>query len=66
MIYDTAAGLPVGGELSEELAAAIADGQPFLLTAGGRPAAVIIDWDSWAEVQLVAEDPAGIGHSRRP
>ncbi len=56
MIYDPVVHLPVGGELSDELAAAVAEGQPILLTAAGRPAAVLIDCDSWAEVQMAADD----------
>jgi hypothetical protein len=41
--------LPVMGECSEELAERIAEGQPVVLTLGGRPAAVVVDVDTRAE-----------------
>jgi PHD/YefM family antitoxin component YafN of YafNO toxin-antitoxin module len=45
--------LPVVGECSEELAERIAEGQPVVLTLAGRPVAVVVDVDTWAEVEQV-------------
>jgi PHD/YefM family antitoxin component YafN of YafNO toxin-antitoxin module len=45
--------LPVMGECSEELAERIAEGQPVVLTLAGRPAAVVVDVDTWAEIDQV-------------
>jgi PHD/YefM family antitoxin component YafN of YafNO toxin-antitoxin module len=45
--------LPVVGECSPELAERIAEGQPVVLTMEGRPVAVVIDVESWAEAELV-------------
>jgi PHD/YefM family antitoxin component YafN of YafNO toxin-antitoxin module len=45
--------LPVAGECSEQLAERIAEGQPMVLTLAGRPVAVIVDVDTWAEAEQV-------------
>lgn len=45
--------LEVAGECSPELAERIAGGQPVVLTLAGRPVAVVLDVDSWAEVEQV-------------
>jgi PHD/YefM family antitoxin component YafN of YafNO toxin-antitoxin module len=45
--------LPVAGECSEDLAERIAGGQPVVLTRGGRPVAVVVDVDTWAEADTV-------------
>ncbi len=46
--------LPVAGELTDETFRQIADGQPVLLLHDGRPAAVLVDLDSWEEAELAA------------
>lgn len=38
--------LPVGGELSDELAEAVGGGQPLVLTWRRQPAAVVLDVES--------------------
>ena len=43
--------MPVLGELTERLWDAIAEGQPVVLTRRGRPAAVVLDIESYAEVE---------------
>jgi hypothetical protein len=45
--------LEVAGECSPELAERIAGGQPAVLMLEGRPVAVVLDVDSWAEVEQV-------------
>jgi PHD/YefM family antitoxin component YafN of YafNO toxin-antitoxin module len=45
--------LPVVGECSKELADRIAEGQPVVLTQAGRPVAVVVDIDTWAEAEQV-------------
>jgi hypothetical protein len=47
--------LEVAGECSPELAERIAGGQPVVLILAGRPVAVVLDVDSWAEVEQVDE-----------
>ena len=43
--------LPVAGEASESLVTLISGGQPVLLVRNGRPVAVVIDVDSYTEVE---------------
>ncbi len=45
---------PVAGEISETAWAQVAEGQPVLLLRYGRPAAVIVDLESWEEAELAA------------
>jgi hypothetical protein len=47
---------PVAEEISEITWRQIADGQPVLLLRGGRPAAVIVDLESWEEAELAISD----------
>jgi prevent-host-death family protein len=47
--------LEVAGECSPELAERIAGGQPAVLTLDGRPVAVVVDVESWAEVEQLEE-----------
>ena len=46
-----AALLPVLGEVPAELWEAVREGQPVVLTRAGRHAVVVVDLDSWAEVE---------------
>ena len=46
--------LPVAGEISDATFHQIAEGQPVLLLYHGRPAAVLVDLDSWHEAELAA------------
>ena len=50
--------LPVAGEIAEATWDQIAEGQPVLLLRNGRPAAVIVDLESWEEAELAAVHPA--------
>lgn len=51
--------LPVVGEITEATWDQVAEGQPVLLLRNGRPAAVIVDLESWAEAEACAEaEPA--------
>jgi PHD/YefM family antitoxin component YafN of YafNO toxin-antitoxin module len=43
--------LPVVGEISESTWGQVAEGQPVLLLRNERPAAVIVDLESWAEAE---------------
>jgi hypothetical protein len=47
------AGLPVLGEVPAALWWAVREGQPVVLTREGRPAVVVVDLDSWAEVEAL-------------
>lgn len=53
--------LPIAGEASASLCQAIAGGQPVVLVRDGRPAAVVIDVDSWPELDdlIAAAEPLG-------
>jgi prevent-host-death family protein len=42
--------------VSRVLLDAVSGGQPLLLTRRGRPAVVLVDPDSWAELELTAAD----------
>lgn len=53
----TAVPLPVAGEITEATWDQIAEGQPVLLLRSGRPAAVIVDLESWEEAELAAAQP---------
>ena len=44
------------GAVSRVLLDAVSGGQPLLLTRRGRPAAVLVDPDSWAELEQLAAD----------
>jgi len=45
-------------EASEAVYEAIAGGQPILLVRDGQPAAVVLDYESWQEVEaLVSVNP---------
>jgi PHD/YefM family antitoxin component YafN of YafNO toxin-antitoxin module len=50
--------LPVAGEISESTWEQVAEGQPVLLLCNGRPAAVIVDLESWKDAELAAVQPA--------
>ena len=45
---------PVAGEISETAWDQVAEGQLVLLLRNGRPAAVIVDLESWEEAELAA------------
>ena len=63
-MYDrTALPLPVAGEIGDATWDRIAEGQPVLLLRNGRPAAVIIDLESWEEAEE-ARRPAGVTRLR--
>jgi hypothetical protein len=49
---------PVVGEISETAWGQVAEGQPVLLLREGRPAAVIVDLESWEEAELAASQEA--------
>jgi hypothetical protein len=40
---------PVVGEITEDTWGQVSEGQPVLLVRHGRPAAVIVDLESWEE-----------------
>lgn len=42
---------PVAGELSQAVCQQLAGGQPLVLCSEGRPVAILIDLESWAEVE---------------
>jgi len=44
------------GVVSRVLLEAVSGGQPLMLTRRGRPAAVLVDPDSWAELELLAAE----------
>ena len=46
---------PVAGEITEGTWSQVAEGQPVLLLHNGRPAAVIVDLDSWQEAEVAAQ-----------
>ena len=46
--------MPVVGEITETTWNQVAEGQPVLLVRNGRPAAVIVDLESWEEAELAA------------
>jgi PHD/YefM family antitoxin component YafN of YafNO toxin-antitoxin module len=50
--------LPIAGEIGDATWDQIAEGQPVVLMRNGRPAAVIIDLESWEEAELAAVQPA--------
>jgi PHD/YefM family antitoxin component YafN of YafNO toxin-antitoxin module len=50
--------LPVAGEITEATWDQIAEGQPVLLLRKGRPAAVIVDLESWEEAELAVAQTA--------
>jgi PHD/YefM family antitoxin component YafN of YafNO toxin-antitoxin module len=49
---------PVVGEISENTWDQVAEGQPVLLVRNGRPAAVIVDLESWTEAELAVTQTA--------
>jgi hypothetical protein len=49
---------PVVGEISEAAWNQVGEGQPELLLRDGRPAAVIVDLESWEEAELAASQGA--------
>jgi prevent-host-death family protein len=54
-----AGGLPAteaAGVISGVLLDAVSGGQPLLLTRRGRRTAVLVDADSWAELEQLASD----------
>lgn len=50
-----APGVALPGVLSRGLLDAVAGGQPLLLHQGGRLRAVLLDADTWAELEALAE-----------
>ena len=44
--------MPVVGEITETTWNQVAEGQPVLLVRNGRPAAVIVDLESWEEAEF--------------
>jgi PHD/YefM family antitoxin component YafN of YafNO toxin-antitoxin module len=57
-MHDGTALLPIAGEISEDTWDQVAEGQPVLLLRDGRPAAVIVDLDSWKEAELLPAERA--------
>ena len=51
MPHRTPLPLPIAGEISEATWDQVAEGQPVLLLRNGRPAAVIVDLESWEEAE---------------
>jgi PHD/YefM family antitoxin component YafN of YafNO toxin-antitoxin module len=49
---------PVVGEISETTWDQVAEGQPVLLLHNGRPAAVIVDLESWPEAETCHDGEA--------
>lgn len=49
---------PVVGEITDDTWDQVAEGQPVLLVRNGRPAAMIVDLDSWEESELAATQSA--------
>jgi PHD/YefM family antitoxin component YafN of YafNO toxin-antitoxin module len=49
--------LPVFDQVSDDAYDAVAGGQPVLLVRNGRPAAVMLDYESWQEVEALASEP---------
>lgn len=46
--------LPVGGEISDQLLQWVAEGQPMALTEHGKVRAVVIDIETWQEIEAIA------------
>lgn len=49
---------PVVGEITDDTWDQVAEGQPVLLVRNGRPAAVIVDLESWEEAELAVTQTA--------
>ncbi len=47
--------LPVVGEAPADLGELVAGGQAVLLTRAGPPALVVVDVDTWSEVEQLVE-----------
>ena len=58
VLASPAPGVVLPGVLSRGLLDAVAGGQPLLLHQRGRLRAVLIDADSWAELEALAENIA--------
>ena len=54
------AGFPVVEEASDAVFEAVSGGQPVLLVRRGRPAAVVLDYESWQEVEELARGGEGV------
>jgi prevent-host-death family protein len=48
--------LPCLGDINDELAQAVSGGQPGLVTVAGKPAAVLLDLDTYEEVLTALSD----------
>jgi len=53
------AGFPVVEEASDAVFEAVSGGQPVLLVRRGKPAAVVLDYESWQEVEELARGGEG-------
>jgi len=54
------AGFPVVEEASDAVFEAVSGGQPVLLVRRGKPAAVVLDYESWQEVEELARGTDGV------
>ena len=54
------AGFPVVEEASDAVFEAVSGGQPVLLVRRGKPAAVVLDYESWQEVEELARGGEGV------
>jgi prevent-host-death family protein len=54
------AGFPVVEEASDAVFEAVSGGQPVLLVRRGKPAAVVLDYESWQEVEELARGGDGV------
>ena len=54
------AGFPVVEEASDAVFEAVSGGQPVLLVRRGKPAAVVLDYESWQEVEELARGSEGV------
>ncbi len=48
--------LPVVGDVSPMTAVQLSGGQPLLVCRDGTPVAVLVDLDSWAEIEAAVGD----------
>ena len=46
---------PVAGDVSALTAVQLSGGQPLLVCRNGSPVAVLVDLDSWAEIEAAVE-----------
>jgi PHD/YefM family antitoxin component YafN of YafNO toxin-antitoxin module len=59
-------GLPISGLISRPFLDAASGGQPLLVHHRGHVAAVLLDPDTYAELESLATEALAIDHAARP